>query len=84
MSVERCDHCGRRLDRPTWDEECPSRHAPAKLADVIVRGIERELDDRRGMGWDYLDADVLDEVRDALTEVVAEALDDHFGGCLIL
>lgn len=65
---ERCDYCGRRMDRP-GSARCKSPHPPPHLSQTIVRAIEDELGDRR-LGWEGLNDDTLDEVRDRLAVVV--------------
>lgn len=74
--AERCEQCGGRLDRPGLfgcDEESHPRPTQAQR---IVRAVEHELDDRRGMGWSSLDDDVADELRDKLAAIVEVILED--------
>ena len=75
--TERCDGCGRLLDRPTG-EHCPrlSEHPTPDLAQRIVETVENNLRDRRGISqeWDAVDDETQDEIRDTLVALVRAEL----------
>lgn len=73
--VERCDDCGRRLDRPGHRFCRGDRpHAEPTLAQSIVEGVESELNGRHGMGFDDIDPDIQDDIRDRLAEIIEAKL----------
>ena len=81
VSEARCGYCGRRFDRPSFG--CPpgvggEDHAQGTLADRIVDAVEAELNDRR-LGWDSLDDDTRDELRETLVGKVTRAMGDWLG-----
>jgi len=61
--MERCEDCGRRLDRPPyWD--CDGPHAKPNLAQRIVDAIEDDLNSRCGMSFAGIDDEIQDQIRD--------------------
>ena len=68
--MNRCSKCGRRFDRPSFYEGCSDDHVPANQAARIVNAIEKDLNDRRGLGIDSLDDETQDEIRDAWVSLV--------------
>jgi hypothetical protein len=76
MSAERCEVCGRRLDRPSFDAECESRHGGWSVAAEVVEAVEREIHSRKGIGYRHLDDDLVDEIRDAMTDAVRDKLEE--------
>lgn len=45
------------------------------MAKQLRRAVERELDDRRDLGFTHLDDDVLAELRQCLEEIFVETLE---------
>ena len=45
------------------------------MARNLRRAVERELDDRKGLGWDELDNEVLAELRESLEALFVETLE---------
>ena len=70
MSKQRCEECGRRFDRPGFWSRCADRHPAPDLAQKIVEDIECAIHQRKGIGWEMLDSEIIDEIRDDLTAVV--------------
>jgi hypothetical protein len=56
------------MDRP-GGTTCENPHPKPDLAQTIVAAIEEELGDRR-LGWDDVDYETLDELRDRLASLV--------------
>lgn len=69
--MTRCENCGGRLDRPGLFK-CRAGHPKPTIAQRIVRGIEADLRDRRGLrqNFETLDADTQDEIRDAWEAII--------------
>jgi len=74
MSGERCVYCEGRWDRPGLYDCKDGRHPPPTLAQRIVADIESELGNRR-LGWGGIEAEVADELRDRLDEIVRRRLE---------
>lgn len=72
--TERCENCGGRYDRP-GRFHCETGHPSPTTEPRIVEEIIADLTDRSGMGWDDIDADTQDDIRDAWVKIVAEELD---------
>jgi len=47
----------------------------SKLAKRIVKVVEKELNSRRGVGFDHLDKAIQKEIRSSLERVIDETLD---------
>lgn len=77
MSEDRCQDCGGRLDRPGLFRCKDKRHPEPDLAERIVRDLERDLRDRRGLRHEFeaCEADIQDEIRDAWVQIVQDHLD---------
>ena len=67
---DRCDYCEGPWDRPGRDDCDDERHATPTLAQQIVAKIEWELHSRRNVGWQGVDEDIADQIRDKLAEIV--------------
>jgi hypothetical protein len=74
-TAERCDYCGRRWDRPGCSG-CPPGHAVPDLAQSLVRLIEDDLTDRRGLRgqWEMLDDEIRDEIRDEWARLIRQGI----------
>jgi hypothetical protein len=76
-SIERCDYCERRIDRPA-DPYCNKKniHAKPDKAQQIVEAIEADLTDRRGLKqeWGQIDYDIQDEIRDTWAGIIRKML----------
>ena len=76
MDDVRCLNCDGRLDRPglfRCEEPC---HPTPDLAWRIVTAIERDLNNRRGLGFEGLDEDVQYEIRDRWVELIKAEFQD--------
>jgi hypothetical protein len=49
-------------------------HSQADVAQRIVAAIECDLSDRRGMGWDDIDEETQDAIRDAWAGLIRRQL----------
>jgi hypothetical protein len=74
QSVKNCDHCDGRVDRPGLHGCAVGGHPDPDLAQRIVAAIERDMDDRRGMGLGSFDEDIRVEIRDRWAEIVRKEL----------
>lgn len=70
MSEERCEYCGRRFDRPSFYEPCADKHPKPDEAQILVEKISDEIHSRKGIGWDFLDSEIVDEIRDDLANTI--------------
>ena len=69
--MDRCDFCMGRIDRPAL-LGCDREHEEPDLAQKIVKAIERNLTDRRGLRQEFegIDRETQEELRDAWAEIV--------------
>lgn len=77
QDVPRCEECGRTLDRPSFYDPCSAGHQPPSAAQTLVEQIESAIHSRKGLGWRHLDRELVDEIRDELTELVQRFLDEQ-------
>ena len=70
----RCPECGRRLARPSFYEPCASQHPAPDAAERLVEDIEKAVHSRRGIGWNRLDEEIVDAIRDELVRIVRKHL----------
>ncbi len=71
--IATCDNCGRPFGRPSFYEGCSAKHPSPTWAQQVVEAVEQELDDRKGIGWDWLEAEIRQDLREAIAEVVRKA-----------
>lgn len=69
---EHCDQCGGRFDRPGLFGCGEERHPVCDFAQTIVAIIEDDLTDRRGCGWDDIDEDTQQDIRDVWSELIRD------------
>ncbi len=69
-----CENCDGRTNRPGLHGCEDPVHPRPRLSQAIVWAVEAELSSRKHMGWDSLDRDVADELRDKLTNVVIDTI----------
>lgn len=74
ISENVCKNCGGRVDRPGLYRCVLPCHPTPTLAQRVVAGIERDMDDRRHLGLDGIDADLRVEIRDRWAAIVEEEL----------
>lgn len=70
----RCEDCGGLWNRPGLSRCRRRKHARPDIAQKIVAEIEYDLTDRRGMGWDNVDENVQEEIRDRWAGIVRRIL----------
>ena len=51
-----------------------SKESVLERARAAVNAIEREVNDRKGIGWSECDDDVQDEIRENLLNIVMKAI----------
>lgn len=68
-----CEECGGSFKRYGLFN-CNKGHKKPTLAETIVREIESDLNDRRGMGLDNIDDDVAWEIRQKWASIINKHL----------
>lgn len=76
--MKACKDCGGSFERYGMFG-CNKGHKKPTLAESIVREIESDLNDRRGMGLDNIDDDVAWEIREAWAKIIDKHLKKQKG-----
>ena len=72
----RCGECGGRIDRPGLSNCDVKEHRTPTVGEAIIRAVENELSNRKGMSWGGIDDEILDELRDKLAVIADDLIYD--------